>query len=198
MDPFERMKKEWKSQQHESAIDLDSIRRQTKKQLFNHQRKLIFTNLAVSVSFAMVFIVLGWIWNSFPNRTPYFYIGLASMGVLLLVTLIGFWAGVHYKKEDSYKGTNTYLKDRIKKLAIRKFMIQKFVPIYLVLLIFCLFMYYADILANTSAGYIFAAYGGTTLYFIIVYMASRKMRLRKMKEIDELIEKLRKWSKEFQ
>lgn len=198
MDPFERMKEEWKSQQDEPKIDMDTIQRQTKKELFSHHRKLIFTNLAVSVSFAVVFIVLGWIWSAFPDRTPYFYIGLASMGVLLLVTLVGFWAGVHYKKEDSYKVTNKYLKDRIKKLAIRKFMIQKFVPIYLVLLLLCLFTYYADILTNASAGYIFTAYGGTTLYFIIVYMASRKMRIRKLKEIDELIEKLRKWSKEFQ
>jgi len=198
MDPFEKMKEEWKSQKYESDIDLESIRRQTKNELFSHQRKLIFTNLFVSVAFALVFIVLGWIWNSFPDRTPYFYVGLASMGILLLATLAGFWAGVHYKKENSYKDTNKYLKDRIKKLSIRKFMIQRFVPIYLVLLLFCLFMYFADILANASAGYIFAAYGGTTLYIIIVYLVSRKMRQRKLKEIDELTEELRKWSNEFQ
>lgn len=198
MDPFEKVKKEWDSQQLKPKIDLDSIRRETKSELFKHQRKLIFTNLAVSVSFAIVFIVLGWIWANFPNRTPYFYIGLASMGVLLLITLVGLWSGAHYKKEDSYKDTNEYLKDRIKKLSIRKFMIQKFVLIYMLLLLFCLFMYYADILANSSATYTFTAYGGTTLYFIVVYIASRKMRFRKLSEIEKLTEKLRKWSDEFQ
>ncbi len=198
MDPFEKVKKEWDSQQLKPEIDLDSIHRETKNELFKHQQKLIFTNLVVSVSFAIVFIALGWLWYCFPNRTLYFYIGLASMGLLLLVTLVGFWSGAHYKKEDSYKSTNKYLKDRIKKLSIRKFMIQKFFPIYLVLLLFCLFMYYADILANASVGYIFAAYSGTTLYFIVVYIASRKMRLRKLDEIEKLTEKLRKWSDEFQ
>lgn len=197
MDPFERMKQEWKSHPDVPEADMESIRRQTKKELFSQQRKLIFTNLFVSVSFALVFIVIGWIWSSFPNRTPYFYTGLASMGVLLLVTLAGLWSGVHYKKENSYKGTKQYLKDRIRKLSIRKFMIQKFVPVYLVLLLFCLFMYFADILANASTTYIIAAYGGTTLYIIIVYIASRKSRLRKLNEIDLLINRLSKWSEEF-
>lgn len=198
MNPFEQIKKEWKSQQEEPDIDLESIRSKTKMELFSQQRKLIFTNLFVSISFAAVFIVLGWVWNSFPDRSPYFYVSLVSMGLLLLFTLAGFWAGVQYKNEESYKATGEYLKARIKKLSIRKFMIEKFLPVYLVLLLSFFYMYYADILAGDSLSYTLSVYAGTTLFFIFVYLISRKKQRRKVKEIDELMHKLRKWADEFQ
>lgn len=198
MNLFDQMKKDWRSQQNKSEVDLESIYSKTKQELFSNQRKLIFTNLFISISFAAVFVVLGWVWNSFPDRTLYFYISLASMGVLLFVTMAGIWAGVQFNSETSYKTTIEFLKDYIKKLHIRKFMIEKFVPVYLVLLLFFFYMYYADILAGASLPITISAYGGTTLFIIAVYMISRKKQRYKVNEIDEMIQKLSKWVDELQ
>ncbi|MFU8862023.1 MAG: hypothetical protein ACNA8K_16560 [Cyclonatronaceae bacterium] len=187
MNQFESLKEQWKTQKSDETIDLESVRESVNRKMISEQKKLIFSNLFVSVSFAIVFIVMAWVWTNNPGRTMYFYASLVSMGVLLLTTLAGLWAGVHYKYEDSFTGTREYVVNSIKKLRIRKFMIQKFIPIYMVLLLLCFYFYYADIFSNADWLITLSAYGGTTLFFVAGHYFSRKKKIRQIGKIDEII-----------
>jgi hypothetical protein len=197
MNQFESLKELWQAQKSEETIDLASFRESVNKKMISEQKKLIFSNLFVSVSFAIVFIVMALVWTNNPGRTIYFYASLVSMGILLLTTLAGLWAGVHYKKEDSFTGTREYVVNSIQKLRIRKFMMQKFIPIYMVLLLLCFYFYYADIFRNADWVITLLAYCGTTLFFIAGHYVSRKKKIRQINKIEEIIQDLEQLKNEL-
>ncbi|MDP4528700.1 hypothetical protein Q3O59_06600 [Alkalimonas delamerensis] len=197
MDPFEQFKSDWKNQDEAANVDLEYLKNKAHAEIKRQQRKLIFANLFTSVAFAAVFIVLAWIWTSMPERSTYFYISLIAMSVLLLITLIGIWAGVQFKNENAYQSPKAYVNQHLKKLKIRKFMLEKFMPVYLVLLLGTFYLYYADILSGASPRFILSAYGMTTAYFAIMYAFSRKKLHKKLKEIETLRAKLHRWRQEL-
>ncbi|CUS48780.1 MAG: Protein of unknown function (DUF3180) [Idiomarinaceae bacterium HL-53] len=197
MDPFEQLKSDWKNQAQAPNVDLEHIKSKAHVEIKQQQRKLIFSNLFTSIAFATVFIVLAWIWTSMPNRSAYFYISLTSMSVLLVITLIGIWAGVQFKNENAYQSPKDYVNKHLKKLAIRRFMLEKFMPVYLVLLLATFYLYYADILAGTPPLFILSAYGVTTVYFAIMYVFSRKKLHKKLHEIERLRAYLERWRQEL-
>ncbi|MDZ7757993.1 hypothetical protein [Rhodohalobacter sp.] len=186
MEPFDNLKQQWKSQKLDKSIDIDKLKMNVVNSLINDQKKMIFTNLILSVAFAAVFMVLAWIWTSHPDRSIYFYASLTGMGVLLTVTLAGFWTGVQYKNEHTYKSTVEFITANIQKLNIRKFMLQKFVPAYLILLLLCLYFYFADILRGSEPMAKVLAYGLTTIYVAGVFYFSRGKRARQIKHTEDL------------
>jgi hypothetical protein len=192
MEPFDELKQDWKSQQNDTEIDVHQLKEKVMNRLVSDQKKLIFSNLFVSVSFAAVFIVMAWIWNSNPDRTIYFYASLISMSVLLLGTLAGLWAGVQYKNEHTCKSTLEFLQANIQKLTIRKFMLQKFMPVYMILLLLCFYFYYAVIFAGAEPATQLMAYGLTTLFIGGIFYLSRGKRKRQIEQIEKLQEGLEK------
>lgn len=192
MEPFDELKKDWKSQQNDAEIDVHQLKEKVMNRLVSDQKKLILSNLFVSVSFAAVFMVMAWIWSSNPDRTVYFYASLISMSALLLGTLAGLWAGVQYKNEHTYKGTLEFLQANIQKLTIRKFMLQKFMPVYMILLLLCFYFYYADIFAGAEPTTKLMAYGLTTLFIGGIFYFSRGKRARQIEHVDKLRNELKK------
>ena len=192
MDPFNELKQDWKSQQNDSEVDVHQLKKNVMNNLVNHQKKMIFTNLFLSVAFAMVFMVLAWIWTSYPDRSIFFYSSLSGMGILLAVTLIGFWIGIQYKNEHTYQSTIEFLDANIQKLTIRKFMLQKFLPVYLILLLLCLYFYFADILSDSELLTKLLAYGLTTLFIVGFYFISRGKRSRQIVHNENLQIELKK------
>ncbi|WP_069130286.1 hypothetical protein [Rhodohalobacter halophilus] len=194
MKTFDELKQNWKSQQNDAEIDVHQLKEKVMKRLVSDQKKLILSNLFVSVSFAIVFVVMAWVWSSNPDRTIYFYASLISMSILLAGTLAGLWAGVQYKNEHTYKGTLEFLQANIQKLTIRKFMLQKFMPVYMILLLVCFYFYYADTFKDAEPVSTFTAYALTTLFFAGVYYFSRGKRVRQIEQVEKLqieLEKIR-------
>lgn len=192
MKPFDELKQDWKSQQNDNEIDVKQLKEKVMNRLVSDQKKLVLSNLFVSVSFAAVFIVMAWVWSSNPSRSIYFYASLISMSFLLLGTLAGLWAGVQYKNEHTYKGTLEFLQANIQKLSIRKFMLQKFMPVYMILLLLCFYFYYADIFAGAEPATKLMAYGLTTLFIGGIFYLSRGKRKRQIEQIEKLQEGLEK------
>lgn len=192
-DNFDELKNLWQTKTEVSEPGDSEIIKSVKERLKINQRKLIFSNLFVSVSFAFVFIVIGWIWNSFPDRTPYFYISLGFMGFLLISLLAVMWAGVNFRNIDSLIETDEYIVQSIKKIKIRIFALKYALPVFLFLLLITFFFYYADVLAQETLLIKIAAYAATTLYFVIVVILSNKKRKKTLQENYELIEYLKRW-----
>lgn len=192
-DNFDELKNLWQTKTDVSEPGDSEIIKSVKERLKINQRKLIFSNLFVSVSFAFVFIVIGWIWNSFPDRTPYFYLSLGFMGFLLISLLTVMGAGVNFRNIDSLIETDEYIVQSIKKIKIRIFALKYALPVFLFLLLITFFFYYADVLAQETLLIKTAAYSATTLYFVIVVVLSNKKRKKTLQENYELIEYLKRW-----
>lgn len=192
-DNFDELKILWQSKKAPSETDDSELIKSVKEKLKNNQKKLIISNLSLSVSFVVVFIVIGWIWNSFPDRTPFFYISLLFMISLLISLLIIMWAGVNFRNIDPSIETEEYIKQSIKKIKIRIFAINYALPVFLFLLLVTLYFYYADVLADESPLTKAIAYTATLVYFIIVYTISNKKRNKSLLENYELIEYLKCW-----
>jgi len=192
-DNFDELKNLWQSKKDSYEFKDSEIIESVKERLKINQRKLIFSNLFVSVSFAIVFIVIGWIWNSFPDRTLYFYLSLSFMGFILISLLTVMWAGVTFSNIDPSIETDEFIQKSIKKIKIRIFSLKYALPVFLFFLLITFFFYYADVLAYETILIKVTAYTATTVYSLLVTILSNKKRKRNLKENYELIEYLKWW-----
>lgn len=192
-DNFDELKNLWQSKTQPSGLNDSEIIESVKDRLKVNQRKLIFSNLFVSVSFAIVFIVIGWIWNSFPDRTPYFYISLGFMGFLLISLLTVMWAGVNFRNVDPAIETEAFINGSINKIKIRIFALKYATPAFLFLLLLTFFFYYADVLGDETMLIKVLAYAATMIYFLIIALVSNKKKKKSLQENYELIEYLNRW-----
>lgn len=194
MDQFESYINKWKAQKSDiQEVDLQKIISQTQDRLTSHNRKLIFSNLGMSVAFAGVFITIGLIWNYFPDRTIPFYAGMFSMLVLLLVFVVAQWASVHYKRFNPETEPVKYIRYSLKKLILNKWMLQYGLPIYMVLLASAFILYFQDIMIGENLQFMIIAYSVTLGYIFLMAMLSLNKTKRKIDKINELIKYLKDW-----
>ncbi len=189
-DNFDDLKKLWKSKNEPSELNDSDIIESVKDKLKTNRRKLILSNFILSISFALVFLVIGWIWNSFPDRTPYFYISLGFMGFLLISFITIMWAGVNLRNIDPAIETEKFINMSIKKIKLRIFAIKYATPVFLLMLLFTFYFYYADVLAGETAQIKFLAYAATTIYFLIIAIVTNKKRKKGLQENYELVDYL--------
>lgn len=192
-DNFDELKNLWKTKNEPSELNDSEIIESVKERLKTNQRKLVFSNLILSVSFAFVFIVIGWIWNSFPDRTPTFYISLCFMGFLLLSFIAVMWAGVNFGNVEPAIETEKFINASINKIKLRIYAIKYATPAFMFLLLLTFFFYYADVLAEETTLIKFLVYAATTIYFLIIALVSNKKRKKSLQENYELIEYLNRW-----
>lgn len=185
MDPFDQLRRDW------IAAPVPDVPAKLVQSVANQQRKTVFSNIAVTVSFAVVYGVIGWLFFTLDGRTPAFYTSIALLAVLLAVYLTAFWATVMVNVPDPTENTRTYASATLKKLELRKFLIQKGMPVYGVLLTAILFLYYTDVLMHASLTFKLTAYGLTGAYLVIVSVLSAKKRKRQIDKLDALIAELR-------
>lgn len=193
MNLFESYKEQWQQQTSDQNIDLNKLMLQTKTNLKKQDRKSLLTALFLTISFSIVFGVIGWVWLNVESRSILFYSSLILMTLLLLLTLIGQWLGIQFKKEDAYQSTHIYICDRLKKLTWQRWMLARFTPAYLILLTLFFYLYFADITQGGSLIFIVSTYLGTTTFIVVTYLLSLKKRKRQIEEINALIEDLENW-----
>lgn len=185
MDPFDQLRRDW------IAAPVPEVPAKLVQSIANQQRKVIFSNLGVTVSFVAVFIVLGWVFTSYEGRSPAFYTSIILMFVLLGMYLTTLWATVMVNVPDPTEHTRNYAIATLRKLELRKFLLQKGTPTYCILLTAILFLYYSDVLMSASLTFKLMAYGLTLVYMIVIHLMSRKKALRQIDEIDVLIDEVK-------
>lgn len=195
MDQFESYKNQWQQQQPEKALSIDDIRKKAQDDLTKHQRKLIFSNLFMSISFAATIGMLVWLWNSMHDRSTYFYTSIVFIFILLLVFAAIQWSGVQYKNIKPEINPKKYIDYSRKKLQHNRFTLKYGLPVYFSLLAAGLIMYFQDILVGGSLIFKVSAYGITIGYIIIMSFISYKKVKKKVKKIDGLIAHLNEWEK---
>jgi MFS family permease len=185
MDEFEKLKQSWKQQ--EAPETINSMNTKAMDEFTKLQRKIVFSNLVTSVGFALAFIVLGWVWASFPDRTPFFYIGIALAYLLMIVMLFVLWSSVKYRDINSSLASRDYLQQVRNKLLLRRRILTTYTPVYSVLLFLALGCYYLDFTKGQSFGFIASLYGGTAVYLGFIWLITRKKKRKNLERIDTLL-----------
>lgn len=201
MNDFNDIVNDWKSVSSgeiKSKDTSDSLFTKLKKL----QRKIVFGNLFMSVSFAAVFTVFIWLWNENPlkERSDNFYLGLTFMFILLTVTLAMMWYRVLFWRtpNDISENMKAFATKMLKKLRYFKWITNFFMPIYLILLAIGMSIYYQDVLHGASLKFKLTAYGLTYAWLLIVgFIVVRKKQKKNNKDVDPIIKNLEEILKTF-
>lgn len=195
MEKFEMILDSWKSIKDESQTSEKSLElvKQTVDNYKKQQRKLIFTNLFISVSFAFAFTVIALIWQAFPERTMYFYGSLIAMGMIMAVFLVLMWLGVQYRRYDPDSHTSKFVATAIKKIRIQNFILKWATPTFMVLLFMAFAFYYLDVFQAESLQFRIIAYGLTFAWILGLGFFTRKKRKSKIRRNNELVNYLQQW-----
>ena len=149
----------------------------------------------MSISFAVVFVVFGWLWNENPlkERSDNFYLGLTFMFILLTVTLAMMWYRVLFWRtpNDISENMKSFAMKMLNKLKYFKWITNFFMPVYLVLLAIGMTIYFQDVLQEATLKFKFIAYGMTYSWLLIVgFVIVRKKQRKNSKDVDPIIENL--------
>lgn len=194
MNDFNDMVNDWKS----VATD-NTERKEVSDSLFGKlkklQQKIIFGNLLMSISFAVVFAVFIWLWNENPlkERSDNFYVGLTFMFILLTTTIAMMWYRVLFWRtpNDISENMKAFATKMLKKLLYFKWITNFFMPVYLLLLAVGMTIYYQDVLYEASLQFKMIAYGLTYVWlFVVGFFIVRKKQKKNSKEIDPIIKSL--------
>ena len=201
MNDFNDLQNDWKS------VSSSELQEKTQSDSFfgtlkKLQRKIVFGNLLMSISFALVFAVFSWLWieNPLKERSDNFYIGLTFMFILLTVTLAMMWYRVLFWRtpNDISENMKAFATKMLKKLRYFKWITNFFMPVYLVLLAIGMTIYFQDVLHGASLQFKFTAYGLTYAWlFIVGFIIVRKKQKKNNKDVDPIIENLEEVLKNF-
>jgi cytochrome bd-type quinol oxidase subunit 1 len=194
MNDFNDLQNDWKSvssNELQRKVQSDSLFGKLKK----IQLKIVFGNLLMSISFAIVFAVFIWLWNENPlkERSDNFYLGLTFMFILLSVTLAMMWYRVLFWRtpNDISENMKAFATKMLKKLRYFKWITNFFMPVYLVLLAVGMTIYFQDVLREASLQFKLIAYGMTYAWLLIVgFIIVRKKQQKNNKDVDPIIESL--------
>ncbi|WP_046757801.1 hypothetical protein [Kordia jejudonensis] len=194
MNDFNDILNDWKSVSS-TEIEVNSESDSLFAKLKKLQRKIVFGNLFMSISFAAVFAVFIWLWNANlgKERSDNFYMGLTFMFVLLSITLVMMWYRVLFWRtpNDISENMKAFATKMLKKLRYFKWITSFFMPTYLVLLAVGITIYYQDVLQETSLTIKLIAYGATYVWlFVVGFIMVRKKRKKNNKDVDPIIENL--------
>ena len=192
-DIFESLKSDWKSQPMHTEVDLVGIQNKAEETIQLQQRKLIFTNLKVSVAFGLVWITMGLLWYFLSDRSIYFYGSMVSMGLIMVLFLGLMWLGVQYRNINSFSGHRKYIQSNIHKLKLRKWMMTQGIWIYLALLTAAFYFYFVDVLADTELWVKVLAHVSIPAYGLFIIFIIRKKNREELVKIDTFIADLEEW-----
>ncbi|HEX6429580.1 MAG TPA: hypothetical protein VF008_17935 [Niastella sp.] len=192
MNSFEDIQKNWLSQPVNDMVTPSEIQFvQNKWQ--QHQRKVLFANLAMSIAFLAALIIVGWVYFAFRHQYGWpFDVSIAAVYCLLIIFLIVAWRSYGFKKENLEVSSADFIDYQICKLEWQRKILSTYVWIYSVLLWFALSFYVVEVTSRASILFTLTALGITTGYLIGITLWSwfRKNKKR-LQQIDEIINDLK-------
>jgi MFS family permease len=192
MNTFEDIQTNWLSQPVHDMVQPSEIQFvQSKWQ--KQQRKVLFSNLAMSAGFLAALIVIGWVYFSFRNQYGWpFEISIAAMYCLMIVFSIVAWKSYAFKKENLETSSADFIQYQLSKLAWQRKILTTYIWIYIVLLWLALFFYLIEVTGRGSLLFKLTALGGTTAYIVGISLWSwfRKNK-KQLRLTDEIINELK-------
>lgn len=195
MDEFDALKNSWQEQNlvEVSHKNIELLKEKAIGKAAKWRKKQLWTNLGMTLSFAIVFGVIYWVWTSFTGQPTSFYLGMGIMAVLLLVFLGVQWYSIQPDWKSLDENPKIQIQKRKQKLYMNKWVLTKGMPIYLTVLLLAFYIYYYGLFQGASWEYWVLSYGLTTLYFVGMAWFARSKVKEQVQRIEELEAYLHEW-----
>lgn len=192
MKSFEDIQESWLSQPvNEKGVVPDLRVVQSKWQ--KRQRKLLNSNLRMTVGFAVAMGVIGWVYLSFHGKYGWaFDVSIAIVYLLMFVFLWVAWRSYGFRKESFEDSSVECIDYQVRKLEWQRKTLTTYVWVYNLLLWMALCLYSLEITKNASVWFTVAAIGAITVYIGGISLWVRLVRQKKqVRGIDEMVGELR-------
>ena len=189
MTDFEDIKNSWQSQPIEATANQKLLL--TKQYNWErNQKKLLKTNLFMSIGFVVAMVGIGWVYITFKDQYGLpFRISIVAVYSLMIVFSVISWRSYQFKRRNNNESSQAYIQQQLKSLMWQKDVMTKFVWIYNFLLWLAMVLYIWEITAKGTPTLRYTALGITTLYIFGITLWSNFYKKKKhLKEINELIE----------
>ena len=188
---FDALKNEWRQQQAPDASirqNDDSLTERLRKT----QQKLLISNFFATLGLIIGLGGIGWGWIAMPDGDTAYFVNLLMVSLLIITTAWLMWTRLlFWKKPDFSLDNQTFIRQTLRRLKRTPWMTRRIIPIYASLLFIFMAFHIMTTLASASAVIKFAALGGLSIYFVLVYVLSMRYHRRKQrKEVEPLIREL--------
>lgn len=200
---FDQLGERWQQQKLPQQDEKQARESSSRDDLLTSLRKIqtqtIFAGLGVSVSFAVVFIVLGWMYQMTLPAAWYFHLGMFFMAVAMIGVLIFIWSMVFaYSNRSVSLDSQSFLKGVEKKLKRQEVMINRGMLLYLFVLLLGLNCIFLEVLAEVSILFRIIIHVMTTSLTVMFYVFSipyfsRKSETRIEPVLKEVQALLKNW-----
>ncbi|RYE27563.1 MAG: hypothetical protein EOP45_00760 [Sphingobacteriaceae bacterium] len=193
---FEDLQKSWLAQPVNAVTNIKQLESNLESKWQKYQRKVLITNLFISVSFVLTLFVIGWIYLKYHLQygVP-FTVSIGLVYVLLLVFLMVSWRSYAFKKDKMEVSGVEYLSYQLQKLHWRRKTITSYIWVYTILLWLALMMYTFEVTRVSAPVFRYGAIVLITAYAFGITIWSRfvkqKKQLMQLEELTAELEELR-------
>jgi len=193
---FDELQKSWRSQAVGGAAENVQLSAGLKSGWQKQQRKLLYTNIGVTLAFMATSAVMAWVYINFHEGHTLFFGGsILAIYVLMALYLFVMWRGIAYKKERLDSNSSEYLDYQIKKLLWQRKVHSTYSQYYAVILWLCLMLYGWDVTTGATIWFKLGFFLLTTGYIfgmlIYVNLTKRKRHIQKLDELVTGLEELK-------
>lgn len=180
---FKDLQESWQAQSVKTLIDPYKLSEQ-KNRWQIRQRKLLRSNVIMSLGFMAAMIEMAWVYISYNQEFGWtFKVSLGAIFVLMIIIAIIAWKSYAFKKENLEVSSDHFISYQIRKLNWQRNMLTKYIWIYTVLIWLALVMY---TLGTTSSGTL--TFRLTALAIITAYIFGITWWIRIKKHKKQLLE----------
>jgi len=185
---FEDLQHSWKNQPVKDPGDTDQLKLAMETSWNKHQRKVLRTNLFLSICFLMTCVGLAFIYFSYRAHFGWaFQLSMLFIYILMFIFLAVSWKSYGFRKENRAQNSTSYICYQLKKLQWQRKTITVYGRVYVFLLWIDFMCYSWEVTSGGSALFRFSAMAVITFYIIVLMIWQRLTQQKKaLKSIDEL------------
>ncbi|RZM30119.1 MAG: hypothetical protein EOO88_02060 [Pedobacter sp.] len=195
---FEDLQQSWQAQPVEAFTGTPKVEEQ-KTKWQQRQRKLLRSNIFMSLGFLAAMIGIGWVY--FAYRAEFglpFRISIATCYLLMVVFATVNWRSYAFKNESMDVSAQEYIRYQIGKLNWQRKIVQYYTHVYTILLWLALVLYTWEITERGTALFRFTALAIITAYIGgITFWTTKKKQRKTLLEINGLITELKHINQDF-
>ncbi|KEQ29305.1 hypothetical protein N180_07095 [Pedobacter antarcticus 4BY] len=188
MTNFEDLQKNWLSQPVSTSVKQEALNSALPDKWQRNQRKVLWSNMCMSVGFLMALMVIGWVYFTFRSKYEWpFELSIAAIYCSMIVFLFVSWRSYAFKKENRGESSIDFIRHQLQKIQWQRKTLTVYIWIYNTILWFAFSIYIIEITKGASFLFTFTAMAITTSYLLGITLWSRNYKHKKqLIEIDEV------------
>jgi uncharacterized membrane protein YqjE len=147
---FEELKNSWQTQPLNTDMKIRDFKIAFDSKWQKHQRKVLKTNVCMSLGFLSAMTVNAWVYLSFKDQYDWpFQASLITSTLLMIIFAAISWRSYGFKKENFEASSRDFIHYQMEKINWQRKVIAQYFWVYIVLLWLALILYIWEI---TSGG----------------------------------------------